>query len=252
MKKNKVLGFMTLHYGKEFLRESLLSVRDHVDKMYIAHTKNPSHGFQTDTPCPDTEEEMLWIAQQVMGDKLIWESVERYTNEAYHRDARYKHAGGMDLILTIDADEVFEPKDIEGALQYAMSNKERFYGIKGYINFFRSFSWVCTDSFRPVRIEKPRVQNYTQNLECPLTIYHFSTCQSEGVMRYKYKIFGHANEIKKNYVEEKYYAWSPEKIDEVTWVHPTSVTVWEKPQPFDKNTLPDILKQHPNFNKELI
>jgi len=47
MESVKVLGFMTLFYGKEYLRESLLSIRDHVDKMVIAYTRNPSHGFGT-------------------------------------------------------------------------------------------------------------------------------------------------------------------------------------------------------------
>lgn len=251
-KKLKVLGFMILHYGAEFLRESLLSIRDHVDKFVIAYTRLPSQGFASVEQCPEIEEELYNIAESVLGDKLIWNSRETYEYEAAHRNVRYVYSKEYDLILTIDADEVFEEKDLPSALQFAYENEERYYGIIGYYNFWRSFNWVCTDGFRPIRIEKVNSHLQTQNLNCNLRVYHFSMCQAEETMRYKYKIFGHSDEIKPNYLEEKYFAWTPEKIDIVQHLHPTSNDIWGKPEPFDKETLPEYLKQHPNFNKDLV
>lgn len=250
--KPKVLGFMTLFYGREYLFASLMSVREHVDKMHIAYTANPSHGFNTDQKCPDSEEEMKHIAMEVMGDKLIWDRAENYPSEAHHRNMRYKHSTGFDVIMTIDADEVFKEDEIPAAIEYASNMTERYAGIKGYINFYRSFSHVCKDSFRPIRFEKLNAGNQLQNLECPLTIYHFSTAQREEIMRFKYKIFGHASEIKKDWLEKTYFAWTPEKNEEIEWLHPTSVTIWHHAEPFDKTILPEYLKYHVNFNKHLI
>ena len=245
----KVLGFMTLFYGREYLRESLLSVRDHVDKMVIAYTRTPSHGHHTDAVNPDSMEEMFKIAYEVLGDKLYFDVADNYHNESQHRNRRYAFSEGFDLILTIDPDEVFKEEDIQPALNYALVSPERYFGIKGYINFWRNFDHVCLDGFRPIRIENLRNQNTLQNIECPLTIYHFSTCQSEAIMRYKYKVFGHASEIKPNWLDGTHYAWTPE--NDIQDIHPVSYNLWNTIK-FDKTTLPEYLKAHPNYNKRLV
>lgn len=247
--KPKTLGFMTIHYGAEYLRESLLSIRDHVNKMVIAHTKKPSHGYEGRVSCPESDIQLYEIAYEVLGDKLIWDSADFYPSESQHRAFRYKFSEGYKLILTIDADEVFKEDEIQGALDYASNNKERFYGINGYINFWRSFNFACFDGFRPIRIENLEANNQLQNINCPLTVYHFSTCQSEQIMRYKYKIFGHASEIKANYLRDIFYAWTPD--NNFGDLHPVSYNLWNA-VPFDKETLPSYLKSHLNFNKRLV
>jgi len=63
----KVLGFISIMYGKEYLRESLLSIRDHVDKMVVAYTYNPSHGHSTTLKCPDSVDEIHAICTEVLG-----------------------------------------------------------------------------------------------------------------------------------------------------------------------------------------
>ena len=184
----------------------------------------------------------------MLGDKLIWDE-NVYGAENQHRRQIHNYSMGYDLVLSIDADEVFEPTELSNALEYAYNNKERYYGIKGYVNFWRSFNYACYDGFRPIRIENLGANNNEQNLECSLTIYHFSTAQSEPVMRYKYKIFGHASEIKNNWLNEIHYGWNPK--NNFSDLHPVSINLWNAVE-FDKNTLPEFLKQHPNFNKELI
>lgn len=244
----KVLGFMTLFYGEEYLRDSLMSIRDHVDKMVIAYTPEPSHGHNTTAINPDDKDRMFMIAQMVLGEKLIWNEG-TYSSESRHRARRYVYCDGYDLILTIDPDEVFKNEEVQSALNYAFINKERYFGIKGYVNLWRSFDWACYDGFRPIRIENLRNQNEKQNHECHLTVYHFSTCQKESIMRYKYKVFGHANEIKQNWLDGVHYAWTPE--NNFGDLHPVSIGLWNA-VPFDKTTLPDTLHFHENYKKQLI
>ncbi len=247
-KKYRVLGFVSLFYGKEYFRESLLSIRDHCDKVYICHTQTPSHGHSTTEKCPDTAQELLTIADEVLGPKLIWESYQGFQNEAAHRDQRYRHSEGMDIILTIDPDEVFE--GVPAALDFAFENKERFFGLSGYINLWRSFQFCNRDSFRPIRIENLRNTGYAQNHECKLTVYHFSTAQSEECLRFKMKVFGHASEVGDKYLDEKYYAWTPE--NRVQFLHPASQDIWKDAQDFDKTVMPDNLKKHKNYDAYLI
>ena len=245
----KTLGFMSILYGKEYLKESLLSIRDHVDKMVVAYTYNPSHGHVTNIKCPESVDEIHSICAEVLGSKLIWDERQSYQAENFHRAVAREYASGYDLILTIDADEVFEPTEVQNALKYAFENKQRYYGIKGYVNFWRCFDFACYDGFRPIRIENLRNHNSQQNLECPLTIYHFSTAQSETITRYKYTAFGHANELKPNWLNGTFYAW--DRTNQIKDLHCVAYNLWNA-EPFDKTKLPDFLKQHINYNKELI
>jgi hypothetical protein len=245
----RVIGFMPIHYGKEYLKESLTSIKDHCEKVVVAYTPNGSHGYRSNFVCPDTEQDIFNVANEVLGDKLIWDKYDNYSAENEHRRRVHNYSHDYDLVLSIDADEVFEPKELNTALVYAYVNKERYYGIKGYVNFWRSFDYACYDGFRPIRIENLRAENNHQNLECPLTIYHFSTAQSEAIMRYKYNVFGHASEIRSDWLQTKHYAWTPE--NNFGDLHPVSLNLWNAVK-FDKNKLPEFLKQHPNFDKKLI
>ena len=245
----RTLGFMTIHYGLEYLKESLTSIKDHVEGMVISYVHKPSHGFKTILNCPDKAEDIRKVCEEVLGNKLIWDEAEFYGAENIHRSVAKKYSQGFDLILTIDADEVFEPTEINNALNYAYTHNERYYGINGYLNFWRCFDYVCLDGFRPIRIENLNNHNSMQNLNCPLTIYHFSTAQSKAVMEYKYSCFGHANEIKADYLEKVFYKWTPE--NNFGDLHPVSINLWNAVQ-YDKNKLPDFLKKHSNFEKTLI
>lgn len=245
----KVLGFMSLHYGKEMLECCLRSVVNHVDKMVVAYSISPSHGIACNDRCPDSEKELVSICREVLKDKLIWHVEQRYNDESQHRNVRYKYSDGYDLILTVDADEVLREEEIPSALMYAASNKERYYGINGYINLWRSFDYACYDQFRPIRIENLRSSNQDQNLNCPLTIWHFSTCQSEDIMRYKYKVFGHAAEVRPQWLDSIYYRWSPE--NQFGDLHVVALGLWNA-QPYNKYLMPEYLRRHPNFNKHLV
>lgn len=247
--ENKILGFLPIFYGVEYLECSLNSIKDHVDKVHVAYTRNPSHSFTTKEKCPDSEQEVFDICSRVLGEKLIWEAVNSYQHEALHRDQRYKHSNGYQIILSIDADEVFE--GVPEALEYMRNHSERYYGISGYINFWRNFNWCNRDGFKPIRGERLDVNNHAQNLDCPMTVYHFSTCQRKEVMQFKNKIFGHAPEIRPNWFEKVYLAWSPE-TNLPNYLHPVSFDVWGAAEPFDKTILPVCLKNHSNFNKEFI
>ena len=247
--KIKVLGFMSIHYAGDYLKEALLSVVDYVDQMVIAYSRMPSQGHGTDLQCPDSEEYIYQICKEVLGDKLIWDTADRYGSESEHRNVKYKYSGGYDLVLTVDSDEVYKSDELPSSFEYAYWGIEKYYGIDGFINFWRSFDYACYDGFRPIRLENLQRKNNTQNLGLKQTIYHFSTCQPEAIMRYKYLVFGHAHEVKKNWLDEVFYKWTPN--NQIQDLHCVSYNLWNAVQ-FDKNSLPDSLKMHKNFNKELV
>jgi len=240
---------MTIHYGGAYLREALLSVVDHVDKMVIAYSRQPSQGHGTNKECPDKENDIYFICKTVLGDKLIWDAADRYGAENEHRAVKYKYSHGFDLVLTVDSDEVYASEQLQESFKYSYWGLHRFYGIDGYINFWRSFDWFCTDGFRPIRIENLHRKNQDQDINLKQTIYHFSTCQPVEIMAYKFGVFGHAHEVRPGWLQDVYYSWSPEAP--FGDVHCVARDLWN-PVFFDKNTLPEILKNHENFNKRVV
>ena len=249
MSKIKVLGFMTIHYAGDYLREALMSVVDHVDKMVIAYSMMPSQGHATQLQCPDSEGYIFSICQDVLGDKMIWDRADRYGAENEHRNVKYKYTHGFDLVLTVDSDEVYKEEELDASFEYAHWGIERFYGIDGFINFWRSFDYACYDGFRPIRLENLHRKNNAQNLNLKQTIYHFSTCQPEPIMRYKYLVFGHAHEIKTNWLDETFYKWTLD--NQISDLHCVSYNLWNAVS-FDKSVLPSYLKSHHNYNKKLV
>lgn len=240
----KILGYMPLYYGKEYLRESLGSVVNHVDKFVVLYTNQPSYGHGTDKQCPDTESELRAIAEDVLGEKLIW-AKGSWSQEGAHRGEILRHSGGYDGILAIDADEVYCQEDLPKAIEAAMNHKHMYAGFGGYINFWRSFNHACYDGFTPIRFTNLHRDRDSGMGVVSCKVYHFSTAQSREIMDFKYEIHGHKNELRPNWLSDIYYG------DTMNDLHPTSYGLWNATQ-FDKNTLPESLKQHVNFNKDRI
>lgn len=240
---SKVLGYMPLHYGADYLRESLLSVIDLCDVFVILHTPIPSYGFGTNVVCPETEEELRAIAQDVCGNKLVWSS-KKYGSEGEHRKAIYGFTRGFDLLLAVDADEVFDTEQLRKGLEIAAVGVHRNYGINGYINLWRSFNHACYDGFLPIRVINLK-NKHTEMSSLDVTIWHFSCCQSKKIMDYKYLIHGHKDEIRSNWLQDFYYS------DRMNDVHPVAIGLWNAKE-YNKELMPSYLKEHPYFNLERV
>lgn len=243
-RKYKILGYMPLLYGKEYLRVSLGSVVSHVDQFVVLYTETPSYGHGTEMKCPDSEAELKSIAQDVLGEKLIWVKGS-WGQEGAHRGEIFRYCGGFDGILAIDADEVYCQEDLPKAIDAAMSSPHWLSGFGGYVNLWRSFNHACYDGFTPIRFTNLHRERDSGYGVVPCKVYHFSCAQSREVMNFKYEIHGHKNEIRPNWLRDIYYG------DQMEDVHPTSFGLWNA-TPFDKTTLPESLKQHAYYNLERI
>jgi hypothetical protein len=245
--ESKVIGYMCLHYGKEYLRESLLSVIDLCDKFVILYSEKPSFGYGSRVICPDTEDEMIKIALDVCGDKLIWHKHE-FSNEGEHRNYIYRYTDDYDIILVVDGDEVFHTEQLKKGIEIVSKGVHRNYGVAGYVNLWRSFDYACYDGFLPIRLINLHNQHKDMSsIEC--TIWHFSCCQSKEIMDYKYEIHGHKDEIRPNWLRDIYYGWTPE--NNFLNLHPVANGIWNA-TPYDKEKMPSYLKEHINYNKEIV
>lgn len=257
MTKPKVIGYIPLLYGAEYLEACLRSILPHVDKLIIVYTPHGSQGHSTKIPCPESENQLRDIALatesamlgagEITNGKIEWHSTTGFPTEGQHRDYILKYAKGYDLVFTLDADEVVEPLDVEKALMEAWALPVRHVALKGFINFWRSFNFVCLDGFLPYRIVNLKNHNGHGVVDC--RVYHFSTAQKEETVRYKWNVSGHASELKPGWIDNTWLRWTPE--NQFGDLHPVSIGLWNA-VPFDRQTLPEMLKSHPNFEKSVI
>jgi len=243
----KVIAYCPLHYGAEYLDAAIRAIAPFVEKIIILYTSQPSYGYGTTMPCPESEAELHNIARTA-SEKVEWHNVTAY-NEGQHRGLIYKFAEGYDGILAFDADEFFEPADVQAFIDYCHASPCRYFGVDGYINFWKSFNYACYDGFRPIRYINLHNKEH-QDLNAKCRIYHFSTAQRMEIMRYKLDIHGHKKEIRPNWLGDIYEAWTP-GMEIPQGLHLVSLDLWNA-VPFDKSVMPEVLKAHPNFGKEVI
>lgn len=242
----KTLAYYPIHYGAEYLEASIKSILDSVDRIIILYTSKPSYGHHTEIACPESEEKIKKIALRAAGAKLQWVNIQAH-GEGSHRDQIWEYTSGYDVLLAVDADEVWEPSDLKRAIQETYAGNTWRRNVSGFINFWKSFDYACYDGFVPGRLFKVNADNKDEQT-INGKIYHFGYAQSDKIMNYKFEIHGHKNEIKPGWLQNIYYDWTLES----RFLHPTSNDIWGEAIPFDKNTMPQCLKEHHNFNKKII
>ena len=246
----KVLAFTVLHYGKEYLRESILSVKDNVDTHLIAYTKTPSFGYGTDMQNPDTEEELKNICSEF--DHIWWEDVTGHRQENQHRQVAVNFARkhGYDIILVIDSDEIWDPSKVQEAIDHAANSRNGQFLVKGsqWVTLWQSFNEYVTDGFAPVRLFNLHNDLMKAEYIDKGFIYHMGYCISDELMAYKISCHGHRADFDSNnkWHNEK---WINYKKGETKFLHPATEAYWQETQPFDKTKLPEVLKKHPKYKK---
>ena len=76
----KVLGFIPLHYGKEYLEVAIKAVDPCIDQLLILYTSKPSYGSRSAIVCPETEEELKEIVFKAAKNPM-WINVTDIVNQ---------------------------------------------------------------------------------------------------------------------------------------------------------------------------
>lgn len=240
----KVLAYIPLHYGSEYLDATIRSIDDYVDQILILYTEQPSYGQYGRLQNPDNRQMLVNIAEKA-SKKIKWVDIHSIGQEHQHRQMAFGYAKGFDLIMAVDADEVWHPDHIKEAQEAALATGKKNVSVGGdrWYHFWRSFNEVNQDGFYPVRFHCVGGSEGSTIIHKGL-IYHMGYAQSEVITRYKISVHGHKS-IPGSWFNDK---WLTYKKGKTTHLHPDSQDVWIETKEFDKETLPDILKEHKYFN----
>lgn len=238
----KIAAYTALRYGKPFLTDAIRSVIDAVDEYVVLYARVPSHGTDSNAVCPDTEEELLTIAERAAGHKLTWVSgYWRQENDQRNAATDYTDA---DLLLVLDSDEIWRPDQLHALIQATADGKDRYYRARG-IHYWRSFyRAILHDPASPVRTANLNNPDGTQILD--LWFNHMGYSQPKAYIWYKMQIHGHHADWRPEWYSERFL------VNAQTDCHPVGSEYWnpETVNPWDY--LPDFMHQHPFANREII
>lgn len=244
----KTIAYTALHYGRDYLASAIRSVIDAVDEYHVIYTPIGSHGHRSDIPCPESREELYEIARQASGNKFNWHEG-YWAWEGQQRDSIMQFAPDADVILVLDADEIWST----GLAQYmanagaiaAHFNTTRF--RLPMIHYWRSFHRaVIHDPAFPERVIFPKVKG-GQTLTASGTdlIHHFGYAQRPEIVEYKQHVHGHKGEWRRDvdWFRDRFMAnvqhdchpvgseyWQPEQVDP----YALGLPEWMKDHPFAK------------------
>jgi len=242
----KTLAYIPLHYGSPYLDAVIRSIDPHVEKILILYTERPSYGQSQGLKNPDSRQELYNIAHAA-SDKIQWVEIPPMGQENQHRQMAFQYAQGFDLIMAVDSDEIFD--DVEEMKEAAMKTNCNTVNIGGdrWWHFWRSFNECNRDGFYPTRFHVIGGKHEAEIIHVG-KIYHMGYAMPEELTRYKISVHGH-KDILNTWMSNK---WINYKRGVTKLLHPDSQTVWIETEPFDKTTLPQILKDHPYYNLDKI
>jgi hypothetical protein len=248
----RTIAYTALHYGSDYLDWAIQSIIDHVDEYHVLYSAVGSHGHRTDVPNPDTREQLYALASDAAGSKLIWHDGE-WAHEGYQRDSIHTYAPDADVILVLDADEIWSEQlahnlianVADGAFNHA--KRVRIPIIHYWRSFYRC---VLHDPAYPERIILPRHQGATVTATVPALrpINHMGYAQRSEIVEYKQHTHGHKGEWRKDDWFNSIFMDPVRRTD----LHPVGSEFWtaEDIDPWDY--LPAWMKAHPYADLDII
>lgn len=245
----KIIAYSALKYGRDYYDAAIRSVIDAVDQYHVLFAVNPSHGHYDPTPCPETEDELRAIAEHRAGSKLHWHRG-HWAYEGQQRESIHQYAPDADVILVLDADEVWPETLTQQILdlpaQDAPVSKLR---IK-MIHFWRSMhKAVLHDPAWPERVIYPKQTNgHTFSLSVCGSISHFGYAQRPEIVEYKWRIHGHKNELRRDcdWFNDVFMA------NRQNDTHPVGSEYWNAETVNPLDYLPAWMAEHPYYGMDVI
>lgn len=245
-----VAAVTCLHFGKDYLPHAMRSVADVVDQFYVMYSPIPNHGvFDISHPCPDSRDDLMGAAFSVAPDSTRWFEYDRWNSEGEQFKAAWPHAidAGADVIVKLDADELWSPHLLADAIAHGIQQQAREIRVP-LVHYWRSFHKGFTgDPAAPGRIYLREFDSGETAYAPPDAmgrIHHFGYALPVDLMRYKMRSHGHSREFTNpNWLDEVYIA------NRQTDCHPIGSDAWMSVEDI---TPPDFLMDHPFAKLTLI
>jgi hypothetical protein len=249
----KIIAYTALLYGSDYLAYAIRSVIDYIDEYHVIYDASGtgSHGSKTDRVCPDKRQVLYDIAQRAAGDKLRWHEG-TWPYEGAQRDAIYQYAPDADVILVLDADEVWP--ECLAKLPLEMEPLHRNVRLP-MVHFWRSFSrCVLHDPAYPVRVICPKSADGEVGIDSARlpdrrkAIAHFGYAQRPEIVEFKQHTHGHRGQWRTDidWFRERFMANAQHDC------HPVGSEYWNPEAVNPLDYMPSFMSEHPYFGLDVI
>lgn len=218
-----------IHYGLDFLKQSINSIIDHVDRVFVFHSKRPwskrnsLHYLGQDIQLPTLQEDVKTFCEQ-FDERVVYickqyDTPDNQYSELYSRVRA--HFTTPTQTLMMEPDMVFAPGDVEKLLAYKGE-----YVSTSQIEFWKTMNWRVPQRSRVgatlwnVPVSNTHKGTYFNvNTHDSIQNYNFGFCLSKEIMLYKHlvAIMG-SQDINDSVPDETWYNnkwlnWRPDMID---------------------------------------
>ena len=203
--------------------------------------------------CPDTREQLAALAIEGAGSKLRW--VEKdFDNEGAQRGYIYELEPDADVIIVVDADEIYGDNLVQNILSWGGSwnGVPVMRGFRlPFWHYWRSFKrGFMHDPAWPERVIFPkndtRLGMATPSQDIGV-IHHFGYAQRSEIVQYKQLTHGHKGEWRKDVDWFTDVFMANRQYD----CHPVGSDAWNC-EDMDASVLPRVLNDHPFRLMEVI
>jgi len=232
------------------------SVEWMVDEHYVFYTPHPSHGTTTKMALPVGEDENTLHSIVAQFPNAKWLKTDKFWQEGKQRDycVQTVFQGGADLIIWVDADEIWDEDVLSEAIDHVLSGDAAEWRVRA-MHFWRSVNYVCMDEAMPIRFIKR--DGHGIGYVPGMGFYHMGYAQSEMLILYKQSIHGHRAEWRRNWYGDIYKRWHSPEDTPPCGVHPTcscdddGKPFWV-PRQFDKYDIEHLIGDHPYWDAGII
>lgn len=247
----RIVVSVALHYGRCYLNHAIRSIINDVDEVIVLYSATGSHGHQTHVPCPDTKDELYDIAYAAAGDKLKWYDG-NWQYEGQQRDSIFGIVPDADVIVVLDADEVYAPGLLNAAIEGTKDSGVRDIRLP-FAHFWRSMKQaILHDPAYPVRLIYPKnktgAMTFTPDQSLPnlaRSVLHYGYAQRSEIVRYKLLTHGHRAEFRRDCDWFNDIFMNPTRT---TDLHPVGSNEWN----WEAVDVPEFMQDHPYANLEVI
>lgn len=244
----RVAAVICLHFGADFLPYAMRSLADVVDEFLVMYSPVANHGvYNPSLTCPESRDTLLEAAFATAPDRTRWFDCSSWNSEGEQFKSAWPHTEA-DVIVKLDADEIWSPRLLEYAVGYGRLQEVREIRVS-LVHYWRSFHKAFThDPAAPGRIYLREFAGGETTYVPPNEqgrIHHFGYCQNIRLMEYKIKTHGHSREFRKDvdwfkdvYLANRQYDCHP--IGSEYWMTPVDVIP------------PDFILDHPYANLALV
>lgn len=277
----KIAAVYCIYNEEEYIEYSIKSIYDFVDKIVVCLSLAPYTTYNTQVNQMHWENDKTEgiIERLSRGDDKFKIIKGTWNEQIAHRNTAMKYCieKGYNYHFLIDGDEVYKREHLDAiAGEIAAHPEVGSFVIKCTI-FWRSFKYRIPAemvAWCPRRIFKITTQRNILGLKWPYRcrfiginatnslgevyqiptqkaiFYHFSYAKSARAMREKLATFPHADIILDGWYENVWLKWPENR--QMRNIHPTNPEKFPTLKYTEPEDLPEVMKSHPYYNKEII